>query len=120
MGTTIGHPAETAQQLDALRLQRSVVQVVTSPAAAHLRIRQASPLWARQVTQPNLEEGRFIEPGDRVAALESTRDPWGAHAREGHVPPCLEDLFSQLAPRLAAATDEHLPRRKGLRVRVVL
>src|ERR1700694_3978430 len=96
MGTAIGHPAETAQQTDALRSQRSVVQVGTSSAAAHLRMRQESPLWARQGTQPDVEEGRFIEPGDRVAALESTRDTGGAPARQGHVPPRLEDLFRQL------------------------
>src|SRR5439155_16321232 len=115
----VGHADEAAQQPDPLRLQRSVVQIVTSVAPAHLRIGEESRRWARQIAQPDFEPGRLVEPGDRVAALDSTRDPRSASARKGNAAPGGRELFRQLASCLAAAHDEHVPRRERGRVRVV-
>ena len=115
----VGHADEAAQQPDPLRLQRSVVQIVTSVAPAHLRIGEESRRWARQIAQPDFEPWRLVEPGDRVATLDSTRDPWSAAARQGHTAPSRGELFRQLASCLAAAHDEHVPPRERGRAGVV-
>src|SRR5207302_290776 len=60
VGSAVGDADEMTQQLDALRLQRSEVQVVTAHAAAHLRVGQEARLWAREVAQPHIKEGCFV------------------------------------------------------------
>src|SRR6266516_4804991 len=71
--------------------------------AAQLRIGQEPRRRARLISQGRVEERRLVEPRDAVAPFEPPRNPGGAAACEKHVAPRLEDLFGQLASRLAAA-----------------
>src|SRR2546423_2456224 len=59
VGSAVGDANEMTQQLDALRLQRSEVQVVTAHPSAHLRVGQEPRLWAREVAQTHIKEGGF-------------------------------------------------------------
>src|SRR5579859_1158990 len=111
---------EPARELDALRVQGSVVEVVTAAVASRLRVSDQTGGQRRQIRRGAVPEARLDDPPDQVVVPEHARSPAAAAAGEDDPAAGLVELLRQLAARLAAADDQHWPGRQRLGIAVLL
>ena len=110
---------EVPEHGDAQLAQRAVVKVVAAAGSRRLHVGE-QPSSGSGNDSTVVEEPRLERPPRQVPATEPAGEPRSPPTGQGDITACQVQLLGDLAPRLAAADDQHRTRRQFRRVAVVL
>src|SRR4029077_5980383 len=110
---------KTPKQLDALRMKRAEMQIVTPTVSGRLRIPDQTSRRSRQFVGRAIHEARLDQPPHQVVAVEPAWDPGAAPAGKEYLSAGFVQLLGDLASGLTAAYDENVSGRQGSPVAIV-